>query len=132
MEILETIYKTLTVTVPNATAAGLFTEDEQLDNTYDYCDGIAFEEQGAGGLSSNYLIGVRNQKGQIFDNVAVGALVTGKADGSDPNKRFVDCMFSLKSGNKVNLDLTTAATTGAELKVRATFRLRRGNKAISI
>ncbi len=131
MEIKKTKYVTATKTIANLAAAGAYTVDISLDDSYDICTGLAFNDVGAG-LGSDYTIGVQNQIGSVLDAVPADILVVAKEDGSEPNGRFLDTAFALKGGNKVIITITTGAASSAETDVQVTFRLVRLDKPVSI
>jgi hypothetical protein len=131
MEIRKLKYVTLTRTIPNLAAAGLYTADISLDDSYDLCTGIAFNDVGTG-LGADYTIGVQNQIGSVLDAVPADILVVAKEDGSAPNERFLEANFALKGGNKVTVSIQTGAAAAAETDVQVTFRLVRLNKPVSI
>ena len=131
LEIKQTKYQSVTITT-NLTS-GLKVEPKELDNTYDVCDGIQFTEITNGGITNgDYDVGIRTNNGEVIEPVPIQAVATTKNDGSDPNKRFVDVLFDCKSGNKAKLELNLPVAPGAAVVVKATFRLRRLLKPISI
>lgn len=131
MEIKKLKYLTATKTIANSAAAGTYTADLSLDDSYDLCTGLAFNDVGAG-LGSDFTIGVQNQIGSVLDAVPIDVLGVAKEDGSGPNQRFLDTAFALKGGNKVTVTIVTGATATAETDVQVTFRLARLDKPVSI
>ena len=130
-EIRKLKYVTATKTIANAAAAGVYTVDISLDDSYDLCTGLAFNDVGAG-LASDFTIGIQNQVGSVLDAVPADILVVAKEDGSEPNGRFLDVAFALKGGNKVAVSITTGAAATAETDVQVTFRIVRLDKPVSI
>lgn len=132
-DVVQTKYQEVERIVANATAAGTYASAElTLDPNYDVCDGIAFIQIGNGALSNDYKVAVRNNNGKPVEDISIGAVGCTNQDGSAPDDRFIDVLFDSKSGNKITLELTTAAATGTELKVKAVLRLRKLSKRVAL
>lgn len=133
VEILQTKYEKVQLSVPDGTPAGTnASTDVTLDTAYHFCDGISIHEITTGGLST-YDVAIRNNNGLVLTPIPIQAVASGKADGSNPNARFLDLVFDSNSGNKVKLELTRAsATSGSALLVVAVFRLRQLSKKVTL
>ncbi len=124
-------YVTATKTIANAAAAGVYTVEITLDDQYDLCTGLAFNDVGAG-LGSDFTVGVQNQLGKILDALPADVLVVAKEDGSEPNGRFLDVAFGVKGGNKILVSIETGAASTADTDVQVTFRLVQFEKPVSV
>ncbi len=131
MEIKKLKYVTATKTIANLAAAGTYTVDITLDDSFDYCTGVAVNDVGAG-LGSDFTVGIQNQIGSVLDAVPIDVLGVAKEDGSSPNGRFLDVNFALKGGNRITVSIVTGAAASAETDVQVTFRIARMDKPVSV
>lgn len=132
VEIKGTTYQSVTLTTTGSSGTKA-SADLELDAAYDICDGVCITEISNGGITNgDYNVSILNQNGPIIKPVPIQAVSVTKNDGSDPNKRFLEVMFDSKSGNKARIEAVLPAAPGTDLIVKATFRLRKLLKPVSI
>ena len=117
--------------IANATAAGSFTVDIDLDDSYDLLTGVAVTDDAAG-LGSKYTVGLQNSAGSILDPLPIDVLGVAKEDGSTPNQRFLDLMTPIKGAKRITVTITTTASATADTTVYISFRIVRTGKPVSV
>lgn len=133
--ILGIAYESVSLSVAALAVAGTYpTAVLKLDDTYHICNGVCFTEISNGGITNGqYKVQVVNNNGKPVKALPIQAVSVTKNDGTDPNKRFLDCFFTLRGGNSVTLEAVLAQANGASaLVVEASFRLIKFAKAIDI
>lgn len=125
--IKQTKYQSVTLTIAAAAAIGIKASSQAgLDDSYDVCDGVSIVELTNGTIANgDYDIAIETPTGTPIDYVPIGTVAVGKSDGTNPNERYVDVLFDVKAGKKAQLMANIPAIPAAEMKIKATFRLRR-------
>ena len=122
---MKTKYQTITVTKANGTGAGRYTDAEQLDTDFDYCDGIQVKEIGDGGIPL-YSIGIED-KNQTYHSIAHKDDFISSTS-VEPDKRYKGIFIPVISGQKIEVKTEFEANLVAELKYQIIFRLRKKDK----
>lgn len=122
-----TKYQSVTLTIVAAAPAGTYSSaSADLDDSYDVCDGVIITEISNGGIANGkYDVSVETPSGNPLTQIPIQAVSVTKNDGTSPDKRFLDVLFSAKSGKKAKLLGITPAAPATDLIVQAVFRLRR-------
>lgn len=119
---MKTKYQTITVTKANATVLGRYTNAEQLDTNFDYCDGIQIKELSNGGVPY-YSVGLEDKNNTYHS-------ITHKDDyiastSVEPDKRYKTIHIPVVSGEKIEIKTEFDANLAAELRYQIIFRLRK-------
>jgi hypothetical protein len=121
----KTKYQTITITKANLTQAGRYTDAEELDTDYEYCDGIQVKELGNGGINY-YSIGIEDKNNTYHSITHKDDFITSTS--VDPDRRYKKIYIPVISGQKIEIKTEFESNLAAELKYQVIFRLRKNKK----
>lgn len=101
------------ITVPNPTTANTVVEaNVQLDKGFNRIVKVGYFEIGAGGVSENYNVGVRNTRKTLVDDININAWSAVEAG---PEQKYYDINEQYASGDSLYVRVTPGANTSAAM-----------------
>jgi hypothetical protein len=132
--IIQISYESVTLTIAGSSVAGTYSSPvTKLDDTYHVCTGVCFTEISAGGIANGqYKVALKNQNGRAVRMLPIQAVSVTKNDGTDPNKRYLETLFTVPGGNSVQLEAEIPAAPATALIVEATLRIVKLGRAMDV
>ena len=117
---MKTKYQTIAINKPANTPAGRYTDSQELDSDWDFCDGVQIIESTDGGIPF-YSVGLED-KSQTYHNI------THKKDwmsGNDTpiNQRYKDIYIPVIRGEKLDIKTEFGAVLASDINYQIIFRL---------
>lgn len=112
------------ISVTNPTAANTIVEaNVQLDKGFNRIVKVGYFEIGAGGISGNYNVGVRNSRKTLVDDININAWTSADAG---PENKYYDINEQYASGDSLYVRVTPGANTSAAMSGQLVVILEEG------
>lgn len=117
----KTKYETQEITLANGFNS-LQSTKKQLDDDYDFCDGVAVVEK-SNANNDQYDVSIADNTQTYIEPIPKQLYESG--NGVDPNDRYKNVFIDIDSGKKTDVRITADVATTAEIKLTVVFRLRK-------